>query len=104
MNDDRKRHMAIYDDYADRVRGANGVLDLLELIDGRSYKLQCRSAFEIGRLILCGRGSINSKIVTIPRYAPSPFGAPTDLRTRQGRPRISREVVQRRSDPSVGRF
>ena len=30
--------------YADQLRRANGDLDLLELIDGRSYKLQCRSA------------------------------------------------------------
>jgi len=30
--------------YAVLVGGANGDLDLLELIDGRSYTLQCRSA------------------------------------------------------------
>ena len=33
--------------YAVRVGGSNGDLDLLELIDGGSYKLQCRSASEI---------------------------------------------------------
>ena len=30
--------------YADRVGVANWDLDFLDLIDGRSYKLQCRSA------------------------------------------------------------
>ena len=37
----------MYDDYAILVGGANGELDLLELIDGRSYDVQCRSASEI---------------------------------------------------------
>ena len=38
-------HQLCHSYYADRVWGANGDLDLLELIDGRSYKLQCRSSY-----------------------------------------------------------
>jgi hypothetical protein len=50
--------------YAVLVGGANGDVDLRELIDGHSHELQFRSAFEIGRLILYGRASIDSTIVT----------------------------------------
>jgi hypothetical protein len=46
---------------------------LLYLVAGRSYTSQCRSASEIGRLILYGRGYINSTIVTRPRQPPTPF-------------------------------
>jgi hypothetical protein len=41
-------------------------VDPLELIDTRSYKSHCRSTSEIGRLILYGRGSINSAMAKEP--------------------------------------
>jgi hypothetical protein len=41
------------------LEGSNGYLDLLELIDGHPYKLQCRSSTVHGNLTMYGRGSIN---------------------------------------------
>jgi hypothetical protein len=54
--------------YAVLVGEANGNWDPLELIDGFSYKLQCRSTSEIKRLMLYGRRSIDSAMVTTLRY------------------------------------
>jgi len=47
--------------YAVVVGEANGDLDLLELIDGRSHKLQCRSAARTREAEKCmGEGLLNS--------------------------------------------
>jgi len=53
--------------------GQTGIRICLDVIDGRSYKLQCDQTFVHGSLNMYGRGSINSTIMTRPRHAPSPF-------------------------------
>ena len=48
--------------YADREGVSNGDLDVLELIDGRSYKLQCRSASRTRGVDFCmGEGLLTHR-------------------------------------------
>ena len=47
--------------YADWLGGSNGDLDLLELIDGRSYKGRCRSASEIREAESMGEGLLTQR-------------------------------------------
>jgi hypothetical protein len=49
-----------------------------------------------------GRGSINSTIVTRPRFAPSPFDPPADLRRIFRALLIRRLVVPRVNVPRIG--
>jgi hypothetical protein len=56
-----------------------GICTFRASIDGRPYMVTVRATSEIGRSIPCGRGSIDSTMVTTPRHGPCPFPPPQPI-------------------------